>query len=103
MARITYLTPSGGETTVVAADGNLMTVAVENEVEGIDGDCGGVCACGTCHVRVAPEWIDRVGRATDVELGMLDLEDNATEYSRLSCQIEVTAELDGLVVKVAER
>lgn len=89
--------------TVAATGGNLMTVAVENEVEDIDGDCGGVCACGTCHVHIAPEWIDRVGRATDVELGMLDLEDNATEYSRLSCQIEVTEELDGLVVKVAER
>lgn len=103
MAKITYQIPSGGEITVAANDGNLMTVAVENEVEGIDGDCGGVCACGTCHVHLAPEWIDRVGRATDVELGMLDLEDNATEYSRLSCQIEVSEELDGLVVKVAER
>jgi len=77
-----------------------MSVAVANQVEGIGGDCGGVCSCATCHVHIDREWMDKVGPATVSEEGMLELEDQANECSRLGCQVELTPELDGLVVKV---
>lgn len=100
MAKITYITPDG-ETIVANADsGNLMQLAVDEGVDGIFGDCGGVCSCATCHVQVAKEWMDRVGAANETEREILELEDNTNERSRLCCQIEVTDELDGLVVNV---
>ena len=79
-----------------------MEVATENDVEGIDGSCGGVCSCQTCHVRVKPEWVEKVGKAEETEQDLLDMEDQACERSRLCCQIEMTDELDGLVVEVAQ-
>ncbi|QDT68505.1 Putidaredoxin [Planctomycetes bacterium MalM25] len=103
MPKVTYITPSGEEKVVADAQGNLMTAAVANQVEGIDGDCGGVCSCATCHVHIDPEWAERVGSATDIETGMLELEDSAGENSRLGCQVELTPELDGLVVRVVGR
>lgn len=78
-----------------------MEVATENDVEGIDGDCGGVCSCSTCHVRVSAEWLARVGKAEGMEADTLAYEDAADESSRLCCQIEMGDELDGLVVEVA--
>ncbi len=80
-----------------------MNVATDNDITGIDADCGGVGSCGTCHVRVRPEWLEKVGKADALEKDLLDLEENATECSRLSCQIELTDEHDGLVVEVAGR
>ena len=103
MPRITYITPDGGEIVVDQATGNLMTAAVAHQVAGIDGDCGGVCSCATCHVRVDPAWSERVGPPGDAEAGMLELEDEATEHSRLGCQVPLTPELDGLVVRVVGR
>ena len=103
MPKVTYITTAGEEITVENAEGNLMSVAVANGIVGIDGDCGGVCSCATCHVHVDPQWVEKVGPATDMETGMLEFEDNAAENSRLGCQVELTPELDGLVVRVAER
>ena len=77
-----------------------MSSAVDNQVDGIPGDCGGVAACATCHVQVDPEWIEKVGPATEIEKGLLDLEFEGSEFSRLGCQVNLTAEHDGLVVRV---
>ncbi|KAA1261110.1 Putidaredoxin [Rubripirellula obstinata] len=100
MPKVTYVTPSGDEVVVNSDEPNLMQAAVTNQVEGILGDCGGVASCATCHVHIDPQWIDKVGPATDIEQGMLELEDNATDNSRLGCQVKLTPELDGLVVRV---
>ena len=79
-----------------------MEAATDHGVDGIDADCGGVGSCATCHVRVKPEWMDKVGPPEEFEQDILDLEDNANECSRLSCQIDITDELDGLVVEVVK-
>lgn len=102
MAQITFITPSGEEVTVTAQSGSVMQAAVTNMVEGIDGDCGGVCSCATCHVHVDPAWLNKVGAAGDIEKEMLELEDGSSDHSRLSCQIEVSDELDGLVLRVVK-
>jgi len=101
MAKVTYITPSGNEITVEDAIGNLMEIARDNDVEGIEGACSGCCSCATCHVRVKPEWLEKTGRATEAEQDLIDLESGTDERSRLSCQIEMSDDLDGLVVKVA--
>lgn len=81
---------------------SLMESAKARGVAGIFGDCGGGCSCATCHVYVAPEWLARVGAPDDIELDMLDMvSDLQRENSRLSCQIQMRAELDGLAVTVA--
>lgn len=103
MAEITFVTPSDEVIKVDATEGTLMQAAVANLVEGIDGDCGGGCACATCHVHVDPSWIDRLGRAEGIEEQMLEFEEGASEYSRLCCQINVSRDLDGLVLKVVGR
>ena len=101
MPEITFIT-QGNETIKVSANsGSIMTVAVENNVSGIDGDCGGVCSCATCHVHLNPEDIERIGAASEIEKDMLELDDNANEYSRLGCQIPINDTFDGLVLKVA--
>ncbi len=103
MPNVTYITPAGETRVIENAEGTLMSAAVANQVEGIDGDCGGVCSCATCHVHVDPAWTDKVGPATPAEEGMLELEDEATPASRLGCQVPLTPELDGLVVRVVGR
>lgn len=100
MPKVTYITCSGDELIVDSSEPNLMQAAVANQVPGILGDCGGVASCATCHVRIDPKWMEKVGPATDIEQGMLELEDDATENSRLGCQVALTSELDGLVVRV---
>jgi len=103
MAAITFITPTGQRIVVEAVDGSVMEAAFDNGVDGIDAECGGVCSCATCHVHVDPGWIDRTGRATEDEKALFEFETDVTEYSRLSCQIEVSEALDGLVVSVPER
>jgi len=103
MPTVTYLTPSGDTRIVGNASGTLMSAAVANGVEGIDGDCGGVCSCATCHVHIDPAWRKKVGPATPTETAMLELEDKATDASRLGCQVPLTDALDGLVVRVVGR
>lgn len=98
MVRITYVEHDGTEHHVEANPGeNLMSVALDNAVPGIDGDCGGNCACATCHIFVDGELS---GGANDDEKEMLGIADNVQDNSRLGCQIEVTAGMDGLVVKL---
>lgn len=101
MAKITFITSNDEQITVEGNSGSIMELAVENSISGIDGDCGGVCSCATCHVHVLPEFVDLVGKASEIETDMLELDDNADEYSRLGCQIEVSEALDGVVLKVA--
>jgi 2Fe-2S ferredoxin len=100
VARITYTTPDGKPVVVDATTGTLMTAAVENQVDGIEGACGGVCSCATCHVHIDPAWIDRVGPPNDTEAAMLELDDHVTPASRLGCQVPIRPELDGLKVQV---
>ena len=101
MAKITFINSNNEPLTVEASAGSLMEVAVQNGVKGIDGDCGGVCSCATCHVHVAPDFMDVVGEPGEIEKDMLELNDNVNEYSRLGCQVQVSEALDGLVLKVA--
>lgn len=102
MARITFITPDRKQVVVTAESGSLMEAAVEAGVDGIYGDCGGVCSCATCHVRVRKDWMKQVGPAGGGEQDILELEDGADACSRLSCQIEVSDELEGLVVEIVE-
>lgn len=103
MPKITYIAFDGTETTIDAKEGmSVMQSAVNNGVNGIVAECGGACSCATCHVYVKPEWFDRLPEALPMERGMLDFAAHPQPTSRLSCQIKVTAELDGLVVNTPE-
>ena len=102
MAKITFIFSDNQSVPVEASSGTIMELAVRNNVKGIDGECGGVCSCGTCHVHVLPEFIDVVGKASDIETDLLELNDNSDEYSRLGCQINITELLDGISLKVAK-
>jgi len=102
MALITFIT-SDNETKIVEGhSGSVMELAVNNKIKGIDGDCGGVCSCATCHVHVQPEQWDKVGTPNEMESDMLEFDDNVSKYSRLSCQMQVTDNLDGIILKVAK-
>ena len=103
MPKITFITHDGEEHVVDADNGmSVMNAAIDNLVPGIDADCGGECSCATCHVYVNEEWMGVVGTPADREEEMLDLNPEREASSRLSCQIPVRDELDGLVVKVPE-
>ncbi len=103
MAKITYIERSGKEHVVDVAPGmTVMEGAVKNMVPGIDADCGGACACATCHVYVDAAWLESTGRAEAMEESMLDFASDVQDGSRLSCQITVTAALDGLVVRLPD-
>ncbi|MCR9064063.1 MAG: 2Fe-2S iron-sulfur cluster-binding protein [Cytophagales bacterium] len=102
MAKITFITSSEEEIVLEGDSGSVMELAVQNGVPGIDGDCGGVCSCATCHVHVIPEYTTKTGEASEIEKDMLELDDNADEYSRLSCQLEITEDLDGIILRVAK-
>jgi 2Fe-2S ferredoxin len=101
MAKITFITPEQETITLEADSGSVMALAVENGIQGIDGDCGGVCSCATCHVHVNPAHVGQTGEASEIEKDMLELDDNANEFSRLCCQIEITQDLDGVELTVA--
>ena len=100
MPKITYIDESGTKREVeVPAGWSVMEGAVKNLVPGIDADCGGACACATCHVYVDPPWLDKLPPKQEMEETMLDFGQDVRPNSRLSCQIKVTPELDGLVVR----
>jgi ferredoxin, 2Fe-2S len=101
MPKVTFITQEGKSVEIENADGCLVEVAVEEEVEGIAGDCGGACSCSTCHVYVPKEWMDRVGPANETEKDTLSFNSHCQPNSRLTCQIEMTDELDDLVLQVA--
>lgn len=103
MAHVTYISFTGEETVIEVENGeNLMQAALDNNVAGILGDCGGGCACATCHVYVDPDWAAKAGEPSELEVDMLDglLEPQPT--SRLSCQIIMSDELDGIVLRLPE-
>ncbi|RMF38010.1 MAG: 2Fe-2S ferredoxin [Alphaproteobacteria bacterium] len=104
MARIIYIEHNGTRHEVDVPNGlTVMEGARDNNIPGIDADCGGACACSTCHVYVDPEWIDKLPPREDMEIDMLDFAYEPNERSRLTCQIKVTDELDGLVVQMPEK
>ncbi len=104
MPRITYIEHNGTEHTVDVAVGlTVMEGAVNNNIPGIDADCGGACACSTCHAYVAPDWVEKLPAREDMEQDMLDFAYEPNERSRLTCQIQVTPEMDGLVLRLPEK
>ena len=103
MPKITYIQPDGTENVVEAKAGwSVMEGAIKNRVRGIDADCGGACACATCHVYVDEAWREKTGTPSAMEESMLDFAEDVRPESRLSCQIKVTDALDGLVVRLPE-
>jgi len=104
MIKITYIDSAGTSRTVDAEIGStVMESAIKNSVPGIEAECGGACACSTCHVYVDEAWAGTVGTPAPMEEDMLDFAFEVKPNSRLSCQIKVTEELDGLVVRTPER
>jgi len=105
MAKITYIEHNGTEHVVEVANGlTVMEGARDNDIPGIEADCGGACACSTCHAYVAPDWVGKVPAKEAMEDDMLDFAfETDPVRSRLTCQIKVTDALDGLVVKFPER
>ena len=101
MANITFITQNGEEKTVEGTTGSVMELALQHNIKGIDGNCGGVCSCATCHVYVASEDATKTGEAGEMEKDMLEFDDKVTEQSRLCCQIEISPALDGVVLTVA--
>ena len=103
MTKITYIEPDGTEREIDAEPGmTVMETAVDNNVEGIVAECGGACSCATCHVYVDEAFAAETGRASAMEESMLDFAENVEPNSRLSCQIRVSDDLDGLIVRLPE-
>ncbi len=103
MAKITYIASDGTVYDIDAREGTtVMENAVRNSIPGIEAECGGACACATCHVYVDPAWVEATGEPEPMEEDMLDFASDVQPTSRLSCQIRITAALDGLVVRIPE-
>ncbi len=101
MPKITYVEFNGTEHVIDVASGmSVMEGAVRNQVPGIDAECGGACACATCHVYIDQHWLAKTGERGELECSMLDIACDVQPNSRLSCQIRVTEELEGLVVRM---
>ena len=104
MAKITYVEHSGKLHTIQVQNGlTVMEGAVQNNIPGIDADCGGSMACATCHVYVKEEWFNKLPKKEDGEEDMLDMAHEPNKFSRLSCQLTVSDELEGLVVNLPEK
>ena len=104
MAKIIYKDFQGRSKTIEVENGlSVMEGAVQNDVPGIDADCGGSMACATCHVYVEDKWLDKIPKAEDAENDMIDMAFEPKKNSRLSCQIIVSDDLDGLVVDMPEK
>ena len=103
MPKITFIDHKGNATvTDVAEGGSIMEAAVGNMVPGIDADCGGACACATCHVYVDEAWLSKIGDPEEMERSMLEFAAKPKSNSRLSCQIKITPVLDGLILRLPE-
>ena len=101
MAKITYITHDNKNHTIEVQNGlTVMEGAVQNDIPGIDADCGGGMACATCHVYVNDEWFDKLPKKEDGEEDMIDMAYEPNKYSRLSCQLTVSDKLEGLTVKL---
>ena len=104
MPKITYIEHGGKEHTIEVANGlTVMEGAIQNNIPGIDADCGGSMACATCHVYVKEDWFNKLPKKEDGEEDMIDMAYEPNKFSRLSCQLTVTNELDGLEVQLPEK
>ena len=104
MPKITYIEHNGKTHVVEVPNGfSVMEGAVQNNISGIDADCGGSCACATCHVHVDEKWFKKLQNIDDAEQDMLDMAFEPNKFSRLTCQITVSDDLDGLVVKMPSK
>ena len=104
MPKITYKNIDGNSRTIEVENGlSVMEGAIQNDIPGIDADCGGGMACATCHVYVEEKWFDKLPKAEDAEVDMIDMAHEPKKNSRLSCQLIVTDELDGLIVTTPEK
>jgi 2Fe-2S ferredoxin len=103
LGKITFIEHDNTEHVVKFEAGfSLMQIAVHNAIPGIDADCGGECACGTCHVIVAHEWFDKTGAPGDAEEQMLSMTPERAKTSRLGCQVKTTEAMDGMAVRLPE-
>ena len=99
MPKITYQDNQGNSKTIEVENGlTVMEGAIQNDIPGIDADCGGSMACATCHVYVEEKWLNKTQKAEEAEVDMIDMAYEPKKNSRLSCQLIVTDELDGLIV-----
>ena len=104
MPKITYIEQNGSSKTIEVDNGlTVMEGAVQNNIPGIDADCGGGMACATCHVYVEDLWLNKLPKAEDAEQDMIDMAYKPNKNSRLSCQIIVSDEIDGLTVTTPEK
>jgi ferredoxin, 2Fe-2S len=104
MAKITFIQPDGTAQTVEGEPGTtVMETARKHLIEGIEAECGGACACATCHVYVDAAWREKTGASSEMEEDMLDFAFDVRPESRLSCQIKVSEDLDGLIVRIPEK
>ena len=104
MPKITYIEHDGKTHTIEVASGlSVMEGAVQNNIPGIDADCGGSMACATCHVYVNEDWLDKLPAKEDGEEDMLDMAFEPKKNSRLSCQLVVSDEIDGLIVNIPSK
>ena len=104
MTKITYKDQQGNSKTIDIDNGlSVMEGAIQNEIPGIDADCGGSMACATCHVYVEEKWLNKIPKAEDAEIDMIDMAYEPKKNSRLSCQLIVTDELDGLEVTTPKK
>ena len=104
MPKITYIEHSGKSHVVeVPNELSVMEGAVQNNIPGITADCGGACACATCHVYVDEKWFDKLKKKDEAEQDMLDMAFEPNKFSRLSCQISVSDELDVIIVKIPSK
>ena len=104
MPKITYIDQKGNSKTIEVENGlTVMEGAVQNNISGIDADCGGGMACATCHVYVEDSWLNKIPQAEDAEQDMIDMAYKPNKNSRLSCQIVVSDEINGLTVTTPEK
>ena len=104
MPKITYIDYQGSSKTIDIENGlTVMEGAIQNDIPGIDADCGGSMACATCHVYVEEKWLDKIPKAEEAEVDMIDMAFEPKKNSRLSCQLIVSNELNGLTVTTPEK
>ena len=104
MSKITYIDKQGSSQTIDVENGlTVMEGAIQNDIPGIDADCGGSMACATCHVYVEEKWLDKLPKVQEAEIDMIDMAFEPRKNSRLSCQLIVSEELDGLIVTTPEK
>ena len=104
MPKITYKDYQGDSKTIEIENGlSVMEGAIQNEIPGIDADCGGSMACATCHVYVDDKWFNKIPKAEDAEVDMIDMAFEPKKNSRLSCQIIISDELDGLIINIPSK